>query len=93
MANNLFISYDLRLPHPHYPAVEAAIKSFGPWAHVEESLWYVKTVQAASDVAKHVWAVMRPNDRLIVIDTTNNTAFWFNLDAQVISQLQSRWRE
>ena len=70
MANNLFVTYDL-IKTKNYPAVHDAIKSLGSWAKVTESNWYVNSAQ---DAAKKVMAAMDNDDKLIVVDATNNSA-------------------
>ena len=39
------ISYDLRKPERNYEALYEAIKAYGTWAHINESLWAVVTSQ------------------------------------------------
>lgn len=91
MANNLFISYDLYAPGQHYQRVIDAIKTLGPWAKLEKSLWYVNSASNAESAAKFLWQKMDANDVLIVIDSTNNDAYWYNMDSDVSKQLQEQW--
>jgi hypothetical protein len=91
LANNLFVSYDLYSLGQNYDKVIEVIKSKGNWAKVQKSLWYLKTVLSAQSVAEAVWAVMDTNDSLIVIDTTNNSAAWHNLNPEVSKFLQENW--
>ena len=53
MSNNLIISYDLYEPNKDYEAVAKAIKSLGNWAHVQKSVWYVKSNYSASAAAEN----------------------------------------
>lgn len=91
MANNLFVSYDLHEPGKNYEAVIEAIKALGNWAKAHYSLWYVKSDLTAKQVAEHVRATMDANDKLLVIDTTNNDAYWYNLDQEVSDFIQQNW--
>jgi hypothetical protein len=91
MANNLFISYDLIAPGQHYPAVQDAIKSLGQWGKIEFSMFYVNSALSPEDAAKRVWASMTANDKLIVIDSTNNNFYGYNMDKAVLALLQSEW--
>jgi hypothetical protein len=93
MANNLFISYDLYKPGQHYSAVEEEIKKLGNWAKIHLSLWYVNSAFTASDAAKRIWAKMDANDKLIVVDATNNNASWYNLSTEVSRYLQNMWHK
>lgn len=89
---NYFISYDLKKPGQNYEKVADAIKQTGQWAKVQLSLWYVKSSMTAEQIAKHVWQHMDANDSLVVIDSSNNEAYWFNLDTQVSTFMQQQWR-
>jgi len=89
--NNLFISYDLNAPGQRYDNVAEAIKALGSWAKVQKSFWYVKSVHSAQEAARRVWAVMDRNDSLIVVDATNKTANWFNLDPKVAEHIRAAW--
>lgn len=91
MANNLFISYDLYAPGQAYNKVIEAIKSHGNWAKVHKSLWYLKSNSTAEKIANDIWSVMDKNDTLIVIDTSNGTAYWFNVSQKVSDFLKQNW--
>ena len=91
MANNLFVSYDLIQPGQKYETVIAEIKKLGDWAKVHYSLWYVNSQHSASEAARRVWAVMDANDKLIVIDATNNNAAWYNLNVEVAQYIKNNW--
>lgn len=78
-------------PTKNYEAVADAIKLLGAWAHVQKSVWYVKSEHTASTAADKIWAAMDANDSLIVVDATNNTAAWYNLKPEVSAFLKDRW--
>jgi len=42
------VAYDLHKPDRDYSAVESAIKGFGSWCHLEESVWLVDTTNSAA---------------------------------------------
>ncbi|HEY0922448.1 hypothetical protein [Rheinheimera pacifica] len=91
MANNLFISYDLNSPHQDYNAVFEAIKSLGPWACLQKSLWYVKTDKTSEEAARFIRAKQDSNDSLVVINAANNEAYWYNIPEDVAKHIQSQW--
>jgi hypothetical protein len=91
MANNLFISYDLHQPGQNYDTIIAEIKKLGGWAKVHYSLWYVNSTSSASEASTQLWKVMDANDRLIVIDATNNAASWQNLSDEVAQFIKDNW--
>lgn len=86
--NNLFIAYDLDKPGQNYAGVEQAIKSLGAWAHVQLSVWYVRSQYDCQTAAQFIRKQMDTNDRLIVIDALN--AYWYNLIAES-NFIQSQW--
>lgn len=91
MANNLFISYDLMAPGQHYDRVIEAIKALGSWARVHYSLYYVNSSLTAAEACNRVWGAMDRNDRIIVIDTTNNAAAWQGLPDEVGQHIRDNW--
>ncbi|ANB51717.1 hypothetical protein WP8W19C03_22860 [Aeromonas veronii] len=91
MANNLFISYDLFTPGKDYSKVIEAIKALGSWAKIHKSVWYVKSSLSCEQAAKNIWASMDFNDSLIVIDSTTNNAYWYNLPDAVSKHIQEQW--
>jgi hypothetical protein len=93
MGNNLFISYDLIQPGQNYENVISEIKKIGGWAKVHYSLWYVKSQLSAQEATDRIWKVMDRNDKLIVIDASNNTASWYNLDKEVEQFIKDQWNK
>ena len=91
MANNLIISYDLNSPSQDYDRVFDKIKTLGNWAKVQKSLWYVDSNLSAQAAADAVHTVMDNNDSLIVIDSTNNDAYWYGFSEEVSLQIQNYW--
>ena len=89
--HNLFISYDLIAPNKNYTAVADAIQRLGAAVRPNLSYWFVDSAYTAEQAAKAVWAVMDPNDKLIVVDTKANSGYWYNLDPQVSQFMQARW--
>lgn len=89
---NFFVSYDLIKPEKNYEALATAIRnSSGSWARVQYSLWYVKANMTAAQLAQRLWNSMDANDKLLVIDASNNIAAWYNLDDTVEKYIKSNW--
>ena len=61
------ISYDLLAPGRNYEALYEAIKAFGTWAHVHESLWAVVTDKSAAELRDHLLQFLDGNDRLFLV--------------------------
>ena len=92
MKNNYFVSYDLIAPGQHYGKVITAIKETGNWAQVEYSFFYVRSGLTIEALAKHVWNAMTSNDKLIVIDASNNNFAGYNIDQSVLNQMLTEWK-
>lgn len=91
MANNLHISYDLYAPGQNYEAVIKAIKDLGNWAKIHKSYWYVNSSHTAAQAVAIVWGVMDANDRLYIVDATNNVAAWQNLGDEAANYIKAQW--
>jgi hypothetical protein len=91
--NNLLISYDLNTPGQNYAKVIEAIKSLGTWAHVHKSFWYVKSSHGAEYARNEIWKAMDESDTVYVVDATNNTAAWQNLNSEVSTMIQNHWAQ
>ena len=72
------VSYDLRQPQRNYGQLYGAIKSYGTWAHINESLWAVVTTQSAVQVREHLIQFIDANDRLFVVKSGVEAA-WRNV--------------
>lgn len=92
MANNLFVTYD-PIKTKDYPAVHKAIQSLGGCAKVTESNWYVNSTYtaSASQAVDIVRKAMDADDKLIVVDASNNVASWYNLSDEVAPYIKDQW--
>jgi hypothetical protein len=91
MANNLFISYDLNSPNQNYKAIFEEIKLLGDWALVQKSVWYVNSVFNAEEVAEKLKSKLNSNDTLLIVDSVNNEAYWFNMSDEVAKHIVNSW--
>ncbi len=71
------VSYDLRKPERDYNSLYDAIRAYGTWAHVNESLWAVVTTQTAVQVRDNLAQHMDADDRLMVVRSAAEAA-WRN---------------
>jgi hypothetical protein len=61
------ISYDLRKPGRNYEALYSAIKAYGTWAHIHESVWAIVTEEPATTIRDGLLIHMDEDDRLLVL--------------------------
>jgi hypothetical protein len=71
------ISYDLRQPGRNYDQLFAALRAYGTWARINESVWAVVTTQTAVEVRDNLLNRIDANDRLFVIRSGAEAA-WRN---------------
>ena len=69
------ISYDLRGKDPDYESLYEAIRAYGTWAHIHESVWAVVTKQTAEQVRDNLLRHMHATDRLFVIKSGVESAW------------------
>ena len=88
----MFVSYDLSQPERNYEKVAKAIKECGHWAKVQKSFWYVRANMTMADVFAQIRKALDSDDKLIVVDVTNNNATWTpNHDPKVIELIRASW--
>ncbi len=71
------ISYDL-INQSDYKSLHKAIKSYGTWAHISESIWAVYTSSSAKQIRDNLSSVMDGDDRIFVIKSGVEAA-WRNV--------------
>lgn len=79
-------------PGQNYDTVIDAIKLLGAWAKIHQSFWYVSSNFSAKDAAEQVWRTMDSNDKLLVVNSSTNDAYWYNLPGNVSEHIQQHWR-
>ncbi len=84
MLNNILISYDL-IKTKDYTKLIDAIKSYGEWAKVLESVWIIKTNSTTEQVINNLIRSIDTDDKIIVLRLTND-GMWYNLPPDV-----SKW--
>ena len=71
------VSYDL-VNQRDYDDLIDAIKSYGTWAHIHESVWAVVSEKTASEIRDDLWQHMDADDRLFVL-RSGTAAAWRNV--------------
>ncbi|MBQ3557828.1 MAG: hypothetical protein IJA11_08565 [Oscillospiraceae bacterium] len=81
------VSYDLNKPGKNYNDVYEAIKaaSDGTWCKPLESVWIIRSALSVNAVYDLIFPHLDANDRLLVIEVTNNS-YWY-LDKDVSDYL------
>ncbi|MCG7368316.1 hypothetical protein MHZ90_19640 [Pantoea sp. ACRSH] len=92
MAINIFVTYDL-IKTKDYLAVHTAIRALGTWAKVTESNWYVRTQYDLETCFNHVRKSLDADDKLILVDATNNSARWNNIDPVEAKKIVDNWQK
>lgn len=79
--NSFVISYDIIKDgneNSVYPALYDRIRAYGTWAHITDSCWAIKTEYSAVEVRDTLLRLLRPSDRLFVVQTAHIAA-WNNV--------------
>ena len=71
------VTYDLKKPGQNYEPLYTAIKSYGTWAHINESTWAVVTEQKAPEIRDFLKKFIDANDSLFVLRSGVEAA-WMN---------------
>ncbi|MBI3045400.1 MAG: hypothetical protein HYY78_21530 [Betaproteobacteria bacterium] len=91
MANDIFISFEFNRPDRTYDRVVHAFKSLcESCVEIHYGHWYLNTPQTAAQVCDRLKTVLADNDKLIVVDATNNKAAWINLGAEAVRRLREQ---
>lgn len=72
------ISYDLCTPGRNYDDLYKVIKSYGTWAHITESTWFINADESCVVIRDKLLGHMDANDRLFIGELTG-TAAWNNI--------------
>jgi hypothetical protein len=91
LANNLHISYDLITPGQNYQAVIDKIQQLGSWAKIHKSFWYVNSTMTARQAVDFIRPALDVNDKVYVVDATNNNSAWNALPDEVADHIQKQW--
>ena len=78
MSNSKIITYDLRNSNKNYNDLYEKIKSYGTWAHICESVWFISTADSCVAVRDNLKSVLDSDDRIFVAELTGIAA-WYNI--------------
>lgn len=73
--NTYIITYDVDTEHQD---LYDAIKSYGTWAHINESVWAVASVKSAKEIRDHLKSQLTSDDSLFVVKSGTEAA-WSNV--------------
>jgi hypothetical protein len=79
------ITYDLMKPGQNYEKLYEAIKNVGPWCHLLESNWVVKSDLTAAQIRDKITPHIDKSDKLFVAQLSRDAA-WIGLSEEI-----SKW--
>lgn len=85
--NNYIISYDLIAPNKDYSELYNAIRNYGTFAHVLDSVWIVNSSSNSSDIRNNLKSYVDSNDQIFVAKL-NGESSWMNLSNEVSNWIQ-----
>ena len=79
--SSFLISYDL-ISDKDYSKLYEAIRNYGSFAHVLESVWIIKSSNSSKDIRDNLRSYIDNNDKLFVAKLSGESA-WLNLSKEV----------
>lgn len=79
--SSFLISYDL-ISDKDYSKLYEAIRNYGSFAHVLESVWIIKSSNSSKDIRDNLRSYIDNNDKLFVAKLNGESA-WLNLSKEV----------
>lgn len=73
------VTYDLtETKEDRYTDMENAIKAYGSWAHIQKSVWMIKSSKTSETIYDEIVksVPMLAKDKLLIIETTSNYKGW-----------------
>lgn len=87
---NFIVSYDLRKPGRNYDELYKAIKAYGTWAHLLESVWMISSLQDVGKVRDSLTKHVDANDIVLVIECDVSNWASRNLPQNQVDWLKKR---
>lgn len=85
--SSFVVSYDL-ISNRDYSKLYEAIKNYGYYAHVLESVWIIKSSSSSINIRDNLKSYMDSDDKLFVAKLTGESA-WKNLSKDVSDWLKN----
>jgi hypothetical protein len=91
-SRNVFISFQQLHPEKGDDKVREMIESFGcSWAKLAQGMYYMHGEFDAQYVGNKIWGTLNMDDKLVVVDSTNNDARWYNVKPEVSQFMMDNW--
>lgn len=75
--NSFIVSYDLNNSGKNYEDLISKIKTYSRWAHINESVWFLKSDKKCVAIRDELLAQIDEDDSLFVAELTGAAA-WHN---------------
>jgi hypothetical protein len=79
--SSFLISYDL-ISNKDYSKLYEAIRNYGSFAHVLESVWIIKSTKSSTNIRDDLMSYIDSDDKLFVAKLTGESA-WVNLATEI----------
>lgn len=79
--SSFLISYDL-ISNKDYSKLYEAIRNYGAFAHVLESVWIIKSTKSSTNIRDDLMSYIDSDDKLFVAKLTGESA-WVNLSTEI----------
>ena len=79
--SSFIVSYDL-IANKDYTELYEAIRNYGSFAHILESVWIIKSTDSAVNIRDNLRTYIDSDDKLFVAKLNGESA-WINLSTEV----------
>jgi hypothetical protein len=86
---NMMVVCELSVTDPRQ--FEAALALLGRFAPVASNTWVLRTARPVQTVRTQMARVLRPHERMIVVDATHDRLAWFNIGPEADAMVRQVW--
>lgn len=88
--NTLLVTYDLMTPGKDYDRLWSYLESQSDWAKPVRSVYLIKTTQSAKSFRDSLNGYIDRNDKIIVINVTDDAAAWNHLSDEISNWIKNK---
>lgn len=83
------VTYDLHQRGQNYDCINAKLKGYGTYWHIQGSVWIIKTAQTAVQVRDSLRNCLDGNDKLVVARLSSEAA-WYGYNQDIDNWLKGQ---
>jgi hypothetical protein len=92
MPNNLLISYEIDNDKEREDKVKKSVEMLGNSTPLFSGTWYVNSPHTVNEAVKHVSHFMTDQDKLVILNSSNDECVWYNLSNSQAQRIRQNWK-